>query len=63
MLPTITFIPLVITAGVLTLVLWWPRIHRAKPSEVHLMAEVFTSIVVLFALILGLMAAAQRWPW
>lgn len=59
---TITVIPLVITAGLLSLVLLWPRIV-AGPSHARLATEMFVSTFALFALALGLMVTAQRLSW
>jgi hypothetical protein len=61
-MPTLVLLPLLITAGVLALVLLWPRV-RSGPSVPRLVLEVLLVTGGLAALLWGLMAAAQRLPW
>ena len=60
--PTLTLLPVTIPAGLLAIVLLWPRL-RSGPSEAHLGAEVVISAVALAALLYSLMVAAERLPW
>jgi hypothetical protein len=60
--PTIALRPLLVTAGVLSLVPTWTRVHTGS-SGARLAAEVFVSTVVLAALLYGLIMAGQRLPW
>jgi RsiW-degrading membrane proteinase PrsW (M82 family) len=59
--PMLALLPLVITSGLLALVLYWPRVHSG-PSGVRLVADMVVSTLVLFALLSGLLVAAQRLP-
>lgn len=48
-----------ITAGLLAIMLLWPRV-RTGPSGARLAAEVGITTLALFALLYGLLVAAQR---
>ena len=57
--PTLTLLTLLFTAGALALVLHWPRV-RSGPTGMSLAAEVGITTLVLFALLSGLLVAAQH---
>jgi hypothetical protein len=61
-MPAISLISLMITAGVLALVLLWPRV-RSGPSGARLAVEAFVTTVTLAVLIYRLIVIAQRLPW
>lgn len=61
-MPTLALLPLLIAAGVLALVLLWPRV-RSGPLGARLAVEVLFSTVALGALLFGLFIAVQRLPW
>jgi hypothetical protein len=61
-MPVGTLLSLVITAGVLAVVLMWPRV-RTGPATGRLAGEVFASTLALSALVYLLFVAAQRIPW
>lgn len=51
-----------LTAGVVALVLLWPRV-RSGPVGLRLAVEVGSVTLAIAALLYGLLAAAQRLPW
>ena len=57
--PTPALLLLAITAGVLTLVVHWPRM-RSGTAGMRLAAEVGITMLVLFALLVGLFVAVER---
>jgi hypothetical protein len=61
-MPVVALLPLLITAGVVALVLLWPRV-RSGPGAPRLAAEVVVTTLALSALLIGLTWAAQRLPW
>jgi hypothetical protein len=60
--PTISLLTLLITAGLVALVLLWPRV-RTGPLGARLAAEMAIATLVLATLLCGLVMAAQRLPW
>ena len=60
--PTTALLPLLITAGLITLALHWRRV-RSGPAGMRLAAEVGITTLVLFALLWGLLLAALHLPW
>jgi hypothetical protein len=59
---TLALLPLLIPAGILALVLLWPRVRSGPPAP-RLVVEVLLVTGGLAALLWGLMTAAQRLPW
>jgi hypothetical protein len=57
-----TVLPLLITAGLVALVLRWPRV-RSGPSGARLFAAMIVTTFAFTVLAYGLLMAAQRLPW
>jgi hypothetical protein len=60
-MPTLSLLPLLLTAGILALVLLWPHV-RSGPAGARLAAETTFTTLALFALLYGLLVVAQRLP-
>jgi hypothetical protein len=61
-MPTDVLLPPVLTAGIVALVLLWPRFQGGPPSS-RLFVEFVITIFAVYALLVGLIMALQRVQW
>jgi hypothetical protein len=52
-MPTLALLPILVTASVTALVMWWPRV-RSGPGALRLAVELVAAMQIV---------AAQRLPW
>lgn len=58
-MPTLAVVPVACAAGIIALVLLWPRV-RSGPGGARLVAEVLVAMLALAALMCALLVLSQR---